>query len=550
MVGLVKSIRPYKFAVLLMALALIAGGVNYLVSALHYTTFDIGPAPDQIRDAFVYQGMVRGTFPSLGPGSSVGGYSLPPLYYFLAAPAALLGADPAFTVLPNALFSFASIPLFMGLIYTLLANVSATRRFTLTGVAGLWYALLYPLIFISTFQWNPSPIPFFLFAFALLYRVQWKAQASLTVQVICWIAYGMVQSILVSLHSATMFVIPAIYLGSLVVYWVKHRKHPQKWGLPFTSLAAAIAILLPYWQGELGRGFANTKQVIRAIIGGSDGGESPSLIGRLGRILWNYAELGWQSYFIGDTSFHKIIAVIFVFAVLGLALIKFRGDRVLFNFLAAVWVVYLLAASSYTEAYVIHYKLLILVAPIIFSMIVLAYRPLPKLPGQVVSVLISTGIVASMISNLAYDGAYLSSKFSRDRALSSTDVIHLLQALPPGSTLCDPRFERWRTQHHIGQYIDQYITRQALTLSQTCEPNNYLIEPKVVYLFKTNNVWPAFQTRKLVPLNQTLEAPITLVNETPAARLYQFEASATLDYCYSFVGDRYIDSTCSNLEEL
>lgn len=550
MVTLVKWIRTYKLAVALIVLALIAGGFNYLVSALQYTTFDIGPAPDQIRDAFVYQEMVRGNFPSLGPGSSVGGYSLPPLYYFLVAPAALLGADPAFTVLPNVLFSFASIPLLMALIYLLLVKVPASRRLTLTGVAGLWYALLYPLIFISTFQWNPSPIPFFLFAFALLYRVQFKAQAGLKIQVVCWITYGVVQSILVSLHSATMFVIPVIYLGSLLVYGVKQRRHPKRWGLPGVSLAAAIAVLLPYWQGELGRGFANTKQVIRAVLGGSEGGESPSLIGRLGRILWNYAELGWQSYFIGDTSAHRIIAVVFVFAVLGLALIKFKGDRVLFNFLVTIWIVYLLAASSYTEAYVIHYKLLILVAPIIFSMMVLAYRPLPRLPGRIVTVLISTGIVASMISNLAYDGAYLASKFGRDRALSSTEVIHLLQDLPAGATLCDPRFERWRTQHHIGQYVDQYITRQGLTLSQTCNPSHYLIEPKTVYLFSTNNVWPAFQMRNLLPLEQNADVDVTLVAETPTARLYQFEAPTTLDACYSFVGDRDVESTCPNLGEV
>ncbi|MEM8545618.1 MAG: hypothetical protein AAGF66_16685 [Cyanobacteria bacterium P01_H01_bin.119] len=551
-IGLVKALKTQRWATTLIGLALVVGAINYLINGLHYTTFDIGPAPDQIRDAVIYQEMLRGQLPTLGPGSSVGGYQLPPLYYYLVAPAAVLGADPMFTVWPNALLSFASIPVFIGVIYLLLVDLSMERRWMLAAVAGLWYALLYPLVFISTFQWNPSPIPFFVFCAALMYRALFRAQMSFVLQAVIWAAYGVVMAVLVCLHSATLFVMPAIYLGSLIAYWIRHRKRLSLWGLPFLSVASALLALLPYWYGELGRRLGNTKQIIRAVLGSDDDAQSGSgIAGRLGRIVWNYAELGWQSYFIGNGWPYRIIAVVFGVSVLGLGLWAiaktFKGDRVLLNFLLAIWAVYLLAASSYTDAYVIHYKLLILIAPIVLAVVTLAYCPLKGILGRAVRTAVSAGIVASMVSNLIYDGAYFASRFGPQRLMTSKDVVEIVRSLPAGATLCDPRYVRWRQQHHIADYIDQYITQQGLELSQTCPAGSYLIDPKRVYLFTPTNVWPAFQTRQQSPLDQTVDTEVTLVNETTTARLYQFETAAALDECYSFVGDRYLDDSCPNL---
>ena len=131
--------------------------------------------------------------------------------------------------------------------------------------------------------------------------------------------------------------------------------------------------------------------------------------------------------------------------------------------------------------------------------------------------------------------------------MTSKDVVEIVRSLPAGATLCDPRYVRWRQQHHIADYIDQYITQQGLELSQTCPAGSYLIDPKRVYLFTPTNVWPAFQTRQQSPLDQTVDTEVTLVNETTTARLYQFETAAALDECYSFVGDRYLDDSCPNL---
>ena len=112
----------------LMLLATALSMLNRLINLFRYTTFDIGPDPDQVRDAFVYMAMQAGQFPTLGPGASIGGYSLPPLYYYLVFPATLIGPDPRLQVLPNAVLSFLTTPLLIYLVYRLLVRLPLTRR--------------------------------------------------------------------------------------------------------------------------------------------------------------------------------------------------------------------------------------------------------------------------------------------------------------------------------------------------------------------------------------------------------------------------------------
>ncbi|MEM6256579.1 MAG: hypothetical protein AAF821_27040 [Cyanobacteria bacterium P01_D01_bin.156] len=48
------------------------------------------------------------------------------------------------------------------------------------------------------------------------------------------------------------------------------------------------------------------------------------------------------------------------------------------------------------------------------------------------------------------------------------------------------------------------------------------------YLFNTNNMWPAFQTQILVPLDQPIETPTILMSELPTIWLYRLDVSAML----------------------
>ncbi|MEO0540698.1 MAG: hypothetical protein AAFZ80_07515, partial [Cyanobacteria bacterium P01_A01_bin.105] len=290
---------------LLMA-ALLVGGITRLVSLLSYTTVDIGAAPDQIRDAFVYMGMRGGDFPLLGPSSSVGGYGLPPLYFYLVYPATWLGVSPGWQVLPNSIFSFLSIPLFGWFVYRLLGWAAEPRRRWIAGLASLWYSLLFGFIFISNFQWNPVPIPFFLLAFVLLYEYQFadaqpaggngqRDRKNSYKQLISWALYGVALAVLVSCHSTTLFVMPVVYFGSVVFYLVRRRR----WLGPLVSALAAIVALAPYWYGEVLRGGANTKRILSVIRGADGESQSLGMLGRMGRMGQNFFELGWQTYWVG-----------------------------------------------------------------------------------------------------------------------------------------------------------------------------------------------------------------------------------------------------------
>lgn len=531
--GISKLLSGNAVAYNLIGLAIAIGILTRIISLFQYTTFDIGPAPDQIRDAFVYMSMMEGDFPTLGQASSAGGYNLPPLYYYLVFPFVQLGANPALQVLPNGIFSFLAIPLFIVLVYELLENLPASKRLLLAGLAGFWYSLIFSEIFVSTFEWNPSPIPFFLFTFLLLYKRQLARKAPLSIQAAQWVLYGIVLAILVSLHSTTLFVMPIVFVGSIIAFLVKNRKYPNQWFLPGLAIASSILALTPYWIGEISRKGSNTKKIIALILNQDEGASSAGVFDRLSRIVFNYLELGQQTYFAKFPWFYGIGTIVLAL-VLVLGISRFKGNRSLWISLISVWLVYLYAASNYDGDYIIHYKRLLFFAPILLAVSALAYvDKRPKLIHRFITGLIAVSIMLSCVSNLYFNYLYLDSKFGEHRAIAISDVIHILNSLPTSSTLCDPKFVRWRTQHHVVQYLDTYITQKEMQLSEVCQPGNYLIYPKFQYAFLDNNRWPQFNLVHAKPFDKAAK----LVLETPAAQVYQIETPYYLNDCYSFVGE-------------
>lgn len=508
-------------AYLLIGLAIAIGILTRIISLFQYTTFDIGPAPDQIRDAFVYMKMLAGNFPTLGQSSSVGNYSLPPLYYYLVFPASWFGADPSLQVVPNGIFSFLAILLFMVLIYELLENIPSSKRLLLSGLAGVWYSLIFSEVFVSTFEWNVSPIPFFLFAFLLLYKRLLEGQASLAIQAWQWILYGISLAVIICLHSTTLFVMPIVFIGSIVVFLVKHRKRSNRWFLPGLGIASAIITLTPYWIGEISRRGSNTKKIL-ALIFNRDGQEnaSSSIGYRLSRIVFNYLELGQQTYFTKFPWFYGSLGLIFLLLILFVGIAKFRGNKTILGSLISIWIIYLYAASNYQKEYVFHYKMVIFFAPILFTVLSLAYVDYKrKFIKQAITGFLTLGIVISSMSNLYFNYLYLDSKFGQHQTIAIPDVINILNQLPTGSTICDPQYIRWRTQYHVVHYLDTYITKKNFKLSKVCESGNYRIYPKLQYAFLDNNQWPQFNVINTKPFEQEAEQFL----ELPVAYIYRIK---------------------------
>ncbi len=510
--------NTYLLGSALISLALIVGFLIRLFSLIKYTTFDIGPAPDQVRDAFVYMDMWQGKMPILGPSASVGGYHLPPLYYYLVFPFTLFGAAPVWQALPNALFSFLAIPALILLIYELLEDVKQSRRLFLSGLAGLWYAVIFGEIFIGTFQWNPSPIPFFLITCALIFKYQIESKFSnLIPNIILWLLYGFFMAILVSLHSTALFVMPVVFIVSLVFYIYKQRRQLNKCWLSGLSILAVIVALIPYWKGELARNFLNSKQIISVVLGSGNEGSSTNIIKKLSKIVFNYFELGQQLYFPNRGLLYLVISVVFLSLILYFATARFKGNINIKLFLIFTWLIYLYAAANFEGTFFIHYKLLFIFAPIILAMLAIAYLDYSKQINLIASRIIMAGILVSICINLGWDYQYLASKYSSQRLVATSDIISIFQELPQESTICEPRHKGNRTKVNPYNYIDRYITKKNFNFVTDCSSGDYLLQAKYKLVQSIDNMWPLFT----IEPNKIERENLRLVSESYAARVYQ-----------------------------
>ncbi|MBD2120013.1 hypothetical protein [Trichocoleus sp. FACHB-262] len=508
---------------ILVLLAIGFGFFSRVVSVFQYNTFDVGFSPDQVRDANIYMQMWRGVWPSLGPASSIGGYNTLPLYYYLVFPFTIFGPEPVFQALPNALFSFLSIPLLIYLVYQLLENLTPAKRLFLAGLAGFWYSSLFVDIYLSTYEWNPSPIPFFLVCFALLYQFQLENNASTKLQILSWAAYGVVLAILASLHSSTMFVMPVVFIASSILFIAKNRKRSRQCLLPIVSVISAIICLLPYWKGEVSRGWVNTKEIFLTVFNSNREVQAYTPWEKIGRILFNYAELGRQAYFLNASWLFTIIAIVFLFLVLILGSFKFKGNKAIFAFLAFTWLVYFYAASNHTGVYPIHFKMPILFSPIIFTVLSLAAfgtnSQSKTLVDNITIFSLLLGIVVSIGINLNMDYEYMSGKYGAKRVITTQEMVEVLNQLPAGSTICDRNIRGWRKVNHPYRYLDKYITKKSFAIAAECQPGSYALHSKFYYQFLEDNLWPALKVAPTKPFSGNA----TLLWETPTTSVYRFQ---------------------------
>ncbi|NEQ74490.1 MAG: hypothetical protein F6K23_16490 [Okeania sp. SIO2C9] len=476
---------------ILIVLAITIGFITRIFAVFQYVTFDIGPDPDQIRDAFTVMKIWEGQMPTLGPSSTVGGYHILPLYYYLFFPFTLLGANPAFQAFPNSLFSFLSIPLLGYLVYELLENISTPKRILFGSLASFWYSVIFPEIFISNFQWNPCSIPFFLLIFTLLFKYQMESRGSFLFSAILWIFSGITLAILVSLHSSTMFVMPLVFIISCLIFLIKNfRRNKKSILLPILAAFSALITLLPYWIGEVSRGFRNTKLIIKTVIGSSGGSESGILVSlweKIYRIFSTYFLLGQQTYFFGSSVFYLAVSIVFMSLVTYLAIAKFRGNKNIWYILGITWIIYLYAASNLDKAnFIFYYKLLILFSPIILTVVSLGYLDYSRTVNKVIAAFIGICIIFSTVTNLGYEYRFLLSKYGSNRLMNTGELTQLLRQIPENSTICDPKVKRKRASLNQYNYIDSYITNRGIKVVDDCQKGNYVIHPKRVILINGN----------------------------------------------------------------
>ncbi len=284
---------------------------------------------DQGHDMLVLLGMTQGTWPLLGPRTSVGEFHHGAFYYELLSPAAFLsGADPVAVTAWIALLGIAAVALTWWLARSIAGPLAGL-------IAGLVLAVSPAAIEQSTFIWNPNPIPLFA---ALSIGAAWHGHGSGR-----WgwwaVAIGAAAAV-VQLHVLGIVFLAGI-VAILALEWRaadEVRRAAMRRGA-VAGFGIAIVLFLPLLVHELQTGFQETGRVL-AYLGsggaGAEGGLPNTLAFTLLRVV------GWPVVaVVTDEPILAATAVGIVVALAACAALLARGPRRT----AARWLIGLIAWS-------------------------------------------------------------------------------------------------------------------------------------------------------------------------------------------------------------
>jgi len=480
-----KRQKIAKFIIfILLFLAISIGFFTRIYSVFQYDQF----GGDQARDAFVYAKMRQGEWPLLGPGSSVGGYALPPLYYYLNFIVSFGSLDPAMQAFPNALFSFLSIPLLAYFILLLLNGFKSHRAWLVASFGALWWSLFFNDIVLNNLEWNPNSVPFFLLMLLVLIAKVSEPNLKLAKKIIIWSVLGLAVSILMSLHSSALFVVPAVFTIFVLIYLIKNRRIKSSW-FSLLSFVMIFIMHLSYLYGEFGRGFENTKNIISTVTQSSAGGYT--FFERFDRSLFNYLELGNLAYFAAKNM--GTIAHFFLSVVLGLAVVKFKGNKTLWAFLWGIWLVFSYAASSFWGTFYIHYKILIWFAPIVFTAVYLQYFNFKNIKQVILAAVVLILSLHSISINYNTTVMYLDGKYGSQRLALTSDISELLKTLPESSRLCTSN------DYELSyKYIASVSNPKNVSITQICEDSDI----KIYYRYLRQGDFKLIKNNSNVNINQ------------------------------------------------
>ena len=516
-------------ATIFIILSLIFGLIVRLFVIFHFVDF----TGDQINDAYRTMGIWEGIFPTLGPGPAAwskvsgGEIYLPPLYYYLVFPFTIFTASLSSQAISNAVFTFVSIPLLIFIVYkSLPKRIDYNIRFLLSALAGFWYAFLFRNIALSTgnsLAGNPVSITFFLLAFILLYTYQLESKLSPRKEVLSWITYGVVLAILMSLHFSTLFVMPVIFILSIIFYIYKNYNQPRKLLLPGLSIISTIITLTPYWLGEINRNWVNSKNIVSLIINASSEKErTMGIISRIRAIIRAYLDLGTDLYFLGNSWKTSLISLAFLLTILLIVIFKFKGRGTIFYLSLITWAVFLYAYSSTNLDITynpIFYKMLIYTAPIFLSIWSLASLDMSKIVEKILIIFIIFSIFISILINLNFHYNYITARAGMPRIPNISDLAYILkEEIPEQSTICHPFGYRNIRAH---EYTDKYISQRNLKFAISCQVGHYFIYSK----YKSVGNFSKRVTKPVTERFDTSDKDYTFVlfKETPLSYIYILE---------------------------
>ena len=415
----------------------------------------------------------QGKLPTLGSTTSAGGHSLTPLHYYLFWVFTIFGSHPVFQALPNAVFSFFSVPALIYFIYRLLNKSPKHIRLFISAVSGFWWTFFYNDVLFASFEWNPNSIAYFGLSFILLVDlILHKYIGGTKTTILAWILLGINTALFTSLHTTTLLLYPIIF--TLFVFYNIYKDKSAK--LPLLSVLSFVLTLAPYWIGEIQARGANTKALIRTLLGSTS---TLTALEKINRIFFNYFEIG--SMYLEGTLPH--IATFFLGLVLVIAIYQFVGNTKMWTWYLMSMLLYFLISMNYTGIYFAHYKEVFWSFPIILTAVTLNYFfTLKPSPARLTSfALISIIVSLSVFANTRQIYRTFQQKYGVEREIGVSDYIDIFSSLPTSSTVCTPYIPSSYDRSAL-TFIDKYNSKKNINILGDCKTGYYQILPK--YSFK------------------------------------------------------------------
>ncbi len=455
-----------KFSWIIIVFSVVLGGILRFGVLLNYTGFQ----GDQSYHGSFIMDIWQGKLPTLGSTTSAGGHSLTPLHYYLFWIFTILGPNPVFQALPNALFSFLSIPALIYFIYRLLNKTKRSLRMFLSAIGGIWWTLFYNDVLFASFEWNPNSIVYFGLSFILLIDlIVTKYIQNTRIITITWVLLGINTAIFTSLHTTTLLLYPIIF-SLFIIYNILTTK---KLLLPLISLGSFVLVLAPYWIGEILTKGSNTKHLIGTLFRSQSG---LTILDKINRIFLNYLEIGPLMYF--DIAVSNI-SFIFLGLILTLSIFSFRGNNKMWTWFLLTIALYFLISMNYAGIYFVHYKEVFWILPIIFTLVSINhFMTLDSKYIKYVSItLIGLLITLSIFINSRFIYRTFKQKSGKERQIGVNDYIEVFSKLNQKSKICVPYIHSGYDREALA-FIDKYNTKKDIGIFKDCVTNMYEILPK------------------------------------------------------------------------
>jgi hypothetical protein len=370
----------------------------------------------------------------LGPESSIGGYSIPPLYYYLSNIFAFWDPNnPNLAIISNAIFSNLTIPLGACLVYLMTDYLENKKRILASGIFGAIWSAIWSVFYLDIIhnsqEWNPSALNFFFFAFVILFYFIFKNNFNRFTQLVIWILQGLNLAILISLHSSALFVFPPIFLVLIGIYVFQNNK---LWYLPIASILIFLTTLTPYWVGELKSNFYNSRTILDTVFNKN---KLPvGIFEKFNKLFSDIGTFGDQAYFhtVNQSNIFWLVMLISIFLI-GFNYKILKNSAIIIYLFCCF--VFFLALINYDGFVYQHYMVIVwslgLILPIIASSV-----DSKNLIQKILKISLYLFLIFVFLLNSKATVNLLKTKASNQRIPNTQDFAQIISVLPNNSKLC------------------------------------------------------------------------------------------------------------------